>query len=558
MRAYMVALGILVAAVLGSAALLSGAAAHTQTPSMHAQVDAIFNRWSASTPGCAVGVAVNGRPLVRSAYGMADLEHDVPIAVNTIFEAGSVSKQFTAAAVLLLAKDGKLSLDDSVRKYVPELPDFGAPLTIRQMLNHTSGLRDWGTLAAIAGWPRTSRVHTHAHVLDILSRQRSLNFPSGTRWSYSNSGYNLAAILVSRVSGTSFADFTTTRIFAPLEMNDTSWRDDHTRIVKRRAIAYRQRQNTFAIDMPFENVYGNGGLLTTVEDLLKWNGNFTTPKVGDAAFLADLQRRATFNDGRSHEYALGLYVDTYKGVREVDHSGGTAGYRAHLARYPDQGVSVAVLCNVGSANATAYAKAAAELFLGPALRPASTPAASHTLTDADATRLVGLYRSLQPAAVTSIVTEKGRLRVESGPWLMGMSPTRFVKPDDGQTLEFDGRGQLRATDEFGTVDVYERVEPAMLTADQLKGFVGRYVSEEIETTLDVAVEEGRLVIRRRPDATIPLTPVYADAFSINGGWVRFRRDATGRVVGLSVSQDRVWDLQFARQPAAADTSASTH
>ena len=350
-----------VVSVLGILGIQTGA--QSSRPLTDARVDAIFKAWSTATPGCAIGVAVKGEPIVRAAYGMADLEHDVPNTPETIFEAGSVSKQFTAMAVLLLARDGKLSLDDPVRKHIPEVPELGAPVTIRQMLQHTSGLRDWGNLAAIAGWPRSTRVHTHAHVLDILSRQRSLNFPPGTRWSYSNSGYNLAAILVSRVSGMSFADFTRTRMFEPLGMRDTSWRDDYTRVVKRRAIAYSERQGKFAADMPFENVHGNGGLLTTVGDLLKWNENFTKPVVGDTAVLVEMQRNARFTDGGTHEYALGLYSDTYKGVREVDHSGATAGYRAHLGRYPDQQVSVAVLCNAGSANATAFAKGAAELYL---------------------------------------------------------------------------------------------------------------------------------------------------------------------------------------------------
>ena len=229
-----------------------------------ARVDAVLSRWDATTPGCAVGVSLQGRSVLEKAYGMADLEHDVPNTPDTIFEAGSVSKQFTAAAVLLLARDGKLSLDDQVRKYIPELPDYGAPLTIRHMLNHTSGLRDWGSVAGIAGWPRGTRVHTHAHVLDIVSRQRSLNFPSGTRYSYSNTGYNLAAIIVSRVSGQSFAEFTRARIFEPLGMTRTSWRDDYTRIVKDRAIAYSGGPGAFSTEMPFENVHGNGGLLTTV------------------------------------------------------------------------------------------------------------------------------------------------------------------------------------------------------------------------------------------------------------------------------------------------------
>ena len=335
----------------------------------------MFSRWTRETPGCAVGVARGGKPVLQKAYGMADLEHDVPNAPDTIFEAGSVSKQFTAAAVLLLAQEGKLSLDDQARKYLPELPDYGAPLTVRHMLQHTSGLRDWGEIAAIAGWPRTSRVHTHAHVLDIASRQKSLNFPPGTQWSYSNTGYNLAAILVSRVSGVSFAEFSQQRIFGPLGMTRTSWRDDYTRIVKGRAIAYEPGAGGFRMNMPFENVHGNGGLLTTVGDLLKWNENFVSPKVGDAAFLKIQQEPGRFNDGKAHEYALGLYVRPYKGVPEVSHSGATAGYRAHLTRFPQQHLSVAVLCNVSTGSATQYAQTIAEMYLGDAIKAMTTTGA---------------------------------------------------------------------------------------------------------------------------------------------------------------------------------------
>jgi CubicO group peptidase (beta-lactamase class C family) len=528
------------------AALGSALAAQSQRPVVQPKVDAIFGKYSKTTPGCAVAADVKGEAIVSTGYGMADLEHDVPIAPDTIFEAGSVSKQFTAAAVLLLARDGKLSLDDPARKYIPELPEYGAPLTIRQMLQHTSGLRDWGNLAAIAGWPRGSRVHTHAHVLEIVSRQRALNFPSGTRWSYSNSGYNLAAMLVSRVSGMPFADFTKTRIFEPLGMRDTSWRDDYTRVVKRRAIAYSERQGTFTTNMPFENVHGNGGLLTTVGDLLKWNENFTTMKVGDAAFVAEMQRRGTFNDGREHEYALGLYVDTYKGVREVDHSGSTAGYQAHLVRYPDQRVSVAVLCNVASATATAYAKAVGELFLTD-LKTATPPPSTHTLTNAEAARLVGLYRSTQPAGILRIVHDEKGLRAQNVAMLSPQSAMRFAT-NDLFTYEFDGVGKLRTTDEFGTVDAYDRVDPVTPSREQLREFAGRYTSEEIETTVIVQVDGDRLVVKRRPDATTPLTPVYADAFTFPAGTITFRRDSNGRIDALSVSQDRVWDLRFTRLP----------
>ena len=529
-----------------AAAVLLGtiSAAQSARPPIQPHVDKLFARWTTGTPGCAVGADLNGEPVVRSAYGMADLEHDVPITLDTIFEVGSVSKQFTAAAVLLLAREGKLSLDDKVRRYIPEMPDVAADITIRQMLNHTAGLRDWGALAAIAGWPRTTRVHTHAHVLDIVSRQRMLNFEPGTRWSYSNTGYNLAAILVSRVSGTPFADFTRARIFEPLGMRDTSWRDDYTRIVKRRAIAYTEQKAVFSTLMPFENVHGNGGLLTTVADLMKWNANFVKPVVGDARFVADMERRARFSDGREHEYALGLYVDTYRGRREVDHSGGTAGYVAHLSRYPDHGVSVAVMCNVTSGNATNSAKAIADLLLPPGR--AADPPASEPLNAEEGPRYTGLYRSVQPVGVLTISTQKDRLVSSNFGPLTRVLRHRF-DAGGAYVLDFDGRF-LRITDEFGTADDYERVEPWKPGVEELKPMTGRYVSDELQTVFDVALEGDRLLANRHPATPIPLTPVFPDGFSSPGGWILVRRDASGRVIGFSVNQDRVWDLRFTRQP----------
>ena len=389
------------------AALAAASLAFAQSAASPASiVDQVFARWTAATPGCAVGVGVDGRSVLERAYGMADLERDVRNTPDTIFEAGSVSKQFTAATILLLARDGKLSLDDPVRKYVPELPDYGADrtITIRHMLTHTSGLRDWGEVARIAGWPRGRRVHTHAHVLDIVSRQKALNFAPGTNWSYSNTGYNLAAIIVARVSGKSFAEFSRERIFLPLGMTRTSWRDDYTRIVKHRAIAYESAADGYREDMPFENVHGNGGLLTTVGDLLRWNDNFASPKVGDAAFAAEQQTPGTLKDGRIHDYALGLYVGTYRGVREVSHGGVTAGYRAFLVRYPDQRVSVAVLCNAGNADASEFAETVAAAYLGSAMTapPATTggrggrgapSAAPFTPAASDLSAYLGRYRS---------------------------------------------------------------------------------------------------------------------------------------------------------------------
>ena len=433
-------------------------AARQAAPDVESKIDAVFSRWTDNTPGCAIGVSNAGK-VVQKAYGMADLEHDIPNRPDTIFEAGSVSKQFTAAAVLLLAHEGKLSLDDPARKYVPELPDYGAPLTIRQMLQHTSGLRDWGEVAAIAGWPRTTRVHTHAHVLDILSRQKALNFPSGTQYSYSNSGYNLAAVIVSRVSGKSFAEFSRERIFQPLGMTRTSWRDDYTRVIKDRAIAYEASGSEFRMDMPFENVHGNGGLLTTVGDLLKWNENFVKPKVGDDAFLKIQQEPGTFNDGKAHTYAMGLTVGTRNGVREISHSGSTAGYRAHLTRFPDKQLSVAVLCNVASGTATQYALSVADLYLGSAT-PATTRAGgqrpeapAYTLDQKEFAAYVGRYYSDEAEVTFDVAVDGDTLVIKRRPadvmrlrpsakdeFRAGGNTVKFVRSGDGAASELSYRG----------------------------------------------------------------------------------------------------------------------
>lgn len=455
------------------AALFLSAVPHAQavvTPGP--MVDEIFAKWSSATPGCAVGIGVGRRPVLLKAYGMADLEHDIRNTADTIFEGGSLSKQFTALAIQLLAGEGKLSLDDPVRKYIPELPDYGMPLTIRHMLTHTSGLRDWGSVAGIAGAPRTTREYTHAHVLDIVSRQKSLNFTPGDKYSYSNTGYNLAAIIVSRVSGIPFAEFSKQRIFGPLGMTHTSWRDDHTRIVRNRAIAYSEERGEFHIEMPFENVHGNGGILTTVGDLLIWNDNFVTPKVGNAKLIAEMSTLGRFNDGTMQNYALGLMVGELRGVTNISHSGSTAGYRAHLNRFPEAGLSVAVLCNVSSGDATRSANRVSEVFLADRMKPATPP---------------------RPAA----------------------PPPAPLNPPPG--------------------------------AAQLGALAGSYWSDEAETMLVAAVEDNGLVLKRRPDTVMKMTAIGPDTFRGSIGTVTFLRNAAGAVDGLSVNQERVWDLRFTKR-----------
>ena len=536
-------------------AVVPAAASAQASTEPAAAVDRIFASWSSrETPGCAVGVARNGQTILERAYGMANLEYDVPNTPTTIFEAGSVSKQFTAAAVALLAQQGKLSLDDEVRRHVAELPDYGTPITIRQMLHHTSGLRDWGTVAAATGWPRGTRTHTHAHVLDIVSRQRSLNYTPGAEYLYSNTNYNLAAILVERVSGMSFAEFTRRHFFQPLGMTSTQWRDDYTRVVKGRATAYgRGRQGGWGMDMPFEDVHGNGGLLTTVGDLLKWNENFVRPSVGGIGFVRDLQQPGRLTNGRQITYALGLVVSTYRGLPEVSHTGATAGYRAFLARYPQQHLSVAVLCNAANANPS-LGHRVADVFLDGqaqlAARP-SQPAAA--LPEDQIAEKAGIYRNLLTNEPVRLVVRDGKLRIEPGPELTPVSRTVFRSPDGNVgTFEYGARGLpsiLRVATTDGDTLSYLREEPWSPTAAELRPFVGEYESDETETAYRVTLEEnGKLMVRGRYGRSYELVPMYRNAFSMppNARLVLFRRDARGRVTTMSFGLGRVRDLEFRR------------
>ncbi len=481
--------------------------AQSPGPDQLAQVFTAYQR--SNTPGCAVGVEIPKRDTFAGAYGMADLEHAVRNTPATVFEVGSVSKQFTAAAVLLLVERGQIALDGDIRKYFPEIPPYERPITVRQLLNHTSGLRDWGEVESIAGWPRGTREYSHAHVLEIISRQHSLNYAPGDTWSYTNSGYNLAAMLVERVSGTTLQAFCRKEFFEPLGMMSTQWRDDFRRIVPNRAIAYALRDSEWRQEMPFENVYGNGGLLSTVSDLLKWNDNITSRKLHPSVFQL-MQQPGSLADGRPFNYGFGLFLFHFQGLEEISHSGATAGYRAWLGRIPAQGLSIAVICNAASADATGLAHQIANLYLGAA---PPQPSAHPDIKP-------GLYRSIRDHS--TITVDAANVPAAA----------RF---EDGKMI---------ISDPVYGDDVWERVEPSIPT--NLSEFVGVYSSGEAECVLRVVIENGGLAIHSRPNSSFALKPSYADAFSFGVGNVRFLRDASQKIVALSLSSPRVWDLRFTR------------
>lgn len=328
-------------------------------------LEAVFTSYHHQMPGVAAAVSIDGRVVFNKVYGLANLEYNVPNTTQTLFEAGSVSKQFVAAGVLLLIKEGKVALNDDVRLYVPELPDYGATITVDMLLSHTSGLKDWGALYSLTGWPRTTRVYTQELGWDIIFRQQSLNFPPGTQYSYSNSNYMLLVLILERVSGQTLAQFTEEHFFKPLGMNATRWRDNHLTVVPHRATAYRDDDLSkgFLLNMPFEDLHGPGGLLTTTADLLRWNRLHESLEILGAEYAANRITERTLLNGEPVGYAAGHTVGTFRGYREIAHSGSTGGYRAWLAWYPERKLSIVLLSNYAQFPPVTIGRLIAALFL---------------------------------------------------------------------------------------------------------------------------------------------------------------------------------------------------
>ncbi|MFT3976679.1 MAG: serine hydrolase domain-containing protein [Sphingomonas bacterium] len=525
----------MIGAVLAVAALTGGESALAD-PSQ-AQLDTIFARWAGrDAPGCAVAVSRDGKLIATGVYGMADLEQGVPATIDSIYEAGSDSKQFTAAAILMLAREGKLSLDDDIRKYLPELPDYGTPVTLRHMLHHVSGLRDWGSLAGMEGWPRNSRTADNQDVLDLAARQKELNFAPGTHYLYSNTNYNLAAIVVARVSGQSLADFTRDRIFKPLGMTHTRWRDDHRDVVVGRTGAYEASPHGYRNEQVIEDAYGNGGLLTTVGDLVKWQAALDGDFFGKG-FVEEMQQPAILKDGTRMTYGLALISGDHKGVAEVSHSGSTGGYRAWMARYPAQKIAVSLLCNTGDADTPTLGRQVADLYL-PVREPKPYTPRGPLPTGVWADRLTGFpWRFAADGKGGLTVNGRALVPVGAGRWLLR-----------GDVFAFSGSTLIREAAEGER----QPLDRAAAPETDLAPYVGRFCSDEIASCITVKADGGQLTFSGPRWSGRALTPAYRDVFTGDAEpaaselVLKFRRDAAGKIDTLRVGDTRAFNLLFRR------------
>lgn len=539
---------MLLAAVALRAQGVARPPAESVSASQLAIVDSLFAEWRVpGSPGCSVGASRNGVQTLARAYGYANLEYDVPMSGNSIFQVASISKQFTATSVLLLAQQGKLALGDDIRKYVPELPDYGHVITLDHLLRHTSGLRDYDMGMQIAGWPSNSRVLSNADILDFAFRQRGVNRAPGQSFEYSNVGYTLLALTVERVSGMSLPEFARRNIFVPMGMTNTVWREDFRAIVKGRALGYRKFPSGYVTWMDMSNAYGAGGLLSTVSDLLRWNAALDAGRMG-LYVTAELQREGVTGDGRPLGYARGLWINRYRGQREISHGGFFAGYQSTLLRYPDVGLSVVVLCNAYHANTPDLAKRVADLLLPP--EPAGAQRADAlpevALPPDVAGRYVGAYQRIESGLIAQITLTANALAFNGLP-LRPLDTDRFRLLDDTVVFRSADSMEIRGG---GTVAPYRRANGALPNAGELEALQGRYTSAEGGTTVD-ACSDGTTLLLRTEDfvGTVwKLTPVGPDLFRLSNNAVQFHRDSRGAVTGYSWAASGVRELRYQRIP----------
>ncbi len=544
--------------LLLATSLSAGAQRWPLRDSIAEQIDQVFDFVRVGDPGCALGVVQNGRLAFAKGYGLANLDWRIPISPSTVFDIGSVSKQFTAAAIALLDIDGVLSIDDEVREWIPELPDYGPTITIRHLLNHTSGLRDYLTLMSLAGID-FDNVFDEFDAVELIVRQRGLNFEPGSEYLYSNSGYLLLANIVRRATDKPLRQFLEERVFDPLGMSHTMIWDNNTEVVQERATGYGGGPGKWSMDHAWNfQMGGDGQVISSVEDLAKWDANFYDPVVGGHALLDRLHTRGVLNNGDTIDYALGLSLDEYRGLRRVQHGGSWAGFRAILTRFPEQHTSIIVECNRGDVNVGSYVNYVADAVLAEQFTEAAADEEGGTalfedrepieLAGDQLARWEGVYVSdFQPHEVVVFVVRDATmfvdLRGRTFP-MRAFSETEFAVQGFDVMVEFAEDGEVVTANAIG--NVYVRANPPDIPVDRLRAYTGSYWSPEIAATYEVTVEDGELMLRRAGREPDRLVLLGLDEFYGAGLGIRFAREGR-RVTRFAIDAGRVRGIVFEKQ-----------
>lgn len=547
--------------------LLWAGAGQAQAPSLsrrtdanHARVDRVFEQWNRTdSPGCSLAIMQKGQIVYKKGYGMADLDHGIAITPSSAFHVASVSKHFTNFALLLLVRDGKISLDDEVRKHVPELPDFGQKITIRHLVHHISGLRDQWELLGLAGWRYSLDLITDRDVLAVLSRQTDLNFAPGEQYLYCNTGYTLLAQIVARVSGVSFNEFTRRRIFEPLGMSNTQFRDDHAAVIHHQAYGYNPSKNGFRLSITNFDTVGATSLLTTAEDLALWDRNFYEKRVGDTELHRQLLERGKLNSGETLDYAFGLIHGSYRGLPLVEHSGGDAGYRAHFLRFPEQEFSVALLCNAGSTvRAGELARRVTDIYLEDRMNAGSAVPGDGPpiqLSQAELSAHVGLYWNKEQDAFRTVAMKEGTLFVVFPDEQLEMEPVekhRFRVKGFPREIQFeqskaDGKALLIEQFPGGKPSIYRAVDAVDAEKLSLEEYAGDYQGLEIDPVYRLRVRQDKLFLDRLRHDPSEIEPVQPDVFVSSIGTLRFTRNDRRQITGFVVNGFRVRNFRVLRR-----------
>jgi CubicO group peptidase (beta-lactamase class C family) len=521
------------------------------------KVDEVFAKWDRTdSPGCALSVMQGGKIIYKRAYGMANLDYDVILTTDTPFHVASISKQFTAASIVLLEQDGKLSFDDDVHKYISELPDFGVKITIRNLLHHTSGLRDQWDLLELAGWRYSLDLITNEDVMSVVVRQKALNFAPGSEYSYSNTGYTLLGEIVKRASGKSLREFTTERIFVPLGMKDTHFRDDHAEVIKHQAYGYSHDKGRWELSVTNFDTVGATSLFTTVEDLALWDENFYTGKVGGPKFTETMLTHDALTDGEKNSYAFGLVTEKYRGLDAVDHSGADAGYRSDILRFPAQHFSVACLCNAGDSGPSTLTPKVADVLLAPEFKEPEAAKAKATFINPPQEQLsakAGFYFEAKSRLLRKLVVKDGGLGWDVGDEVIplhAITNERFQIGEYSVEMQFSAGKNGLLSMQMGTpgekMRQFEQLAPFTLPDKQRAEYVGNYRSVEIDPVYRIVEENAKLVLKRLKHDPQALTAVAPDLFQAEIGSIQFQRDAKKNVTGMKLSTGRIRDLEFAK------------
>jgi len=539
--------------------IFSSALADEQTD----KVDKLFAPWDKpDSPGCALIVIQDGKIIYKKGYGMANLEHSVPITPQSVFYIGSVSKQFVSFCVALLFQQGKISLDDDIGKYVPALPDYGTPITIRHLIHHTSGLRDYLELEGIAGIPIGD--YHEQDVIDLIARQKELNFKPGEQYLYSNSGYFLLAVIVKKAAGKSLRQFADENIFKPLGMKNSHFHDDYRRLIKNRAAGYFPAgKGKFRNFVSTFDCVGSGGLFTSVEDLFHWDRNFYHQKVGGKEVFELMHTQGKLNSGQKLDYAFALVIGDYKGLKTVGHGGALGGYRSALLRFPEQQFSVICLSNLSRFNPMGMARRVADIYLEDRFKqePKSEAGLKSEpqyikLSEKKLKEKVGAYIDRKTDATRVVSLRDGRLIIGALGRTFPLEPvseTEFhiVEAPIQAMIKFEEqRGDkpllLHVYSEGNKPETYEAFEWVKPSLEQLREYEGDYLSQELRVTFKIAIKKAKLHFIHRNAPVPPLRPTLQDKFAVGRFKIQFSRDEENKISGFRLDVGRVKNLRFER------------